>query len=38
MQLGCFSVSLAVMDIAASRAFYERLGFTASHWGMKRPL
>ncbi len=29
MQLGAFSVSLAVKDIAASRAFYERLGFTA---------
>jgi lactoylglutathione lyase len=31
MKLGNFSVSLAVKDIAASRAFYERLGFTA--WG-----
>ena len=29
MQLGNFSVSLAVKDIAASRAFYEKLGFTA---------
>jgi lactoylglutathione lyase len=28
MQLGVFSVSLAVKDIAASRAFYEKLGFT----------
>ncbi len=27
MQLGAFSVSLAVRDIAASRAFYEALGF-----------
>lgn len=27
MQLGAFSVSLAVKDIAASRAFYEQLGF-----------
>lgn len=27
MQLGTFSVSLAVKDIAASRAFYEALGF-----------
>src|SRR5687767_10745682 len=26
MQLGNFSVSLAVKDIAASRAFYEKLG------------
>lgn len=29
MQLGAFSVSLAVKDIAASRAFYEKLGFEA---------
>lgn len=29
MQLGAFSVSLPVRDIAASRAFYEKLGFTA---------
>lgn len=28
MQLGCFSVSLAVKDIHASRAFYEKLGFS----------
>ncbi|MEM7492950.1 MAG: VOC family protein [Pseudomonadota bacterium] len=28
MQLGAFSVSLAVKDIAASRKFYEALGFT----------
>jgi catechol 2,3-dioxygenase-like lactoylglutathione lyase family enzyme len=28
MQLGNFSVSLAVKDIAASKAFYEKLGFT----------
>jgi len=27
MQLGAFSVSLAVEDLAASRAFYEKLGF-----------
>ncbi|MFN0244576.1 MAG: VOC family protein [Planctomycetota bacterium] len=27
MQLGNFSVSLAVKDLAASRAFYEKLGF-----------
>jgi predicted enzyme related to lactoylglutathione lyase len=27
MQLGAFSVSLAVKDIAASKAFYEKLGF-----------
>lgn len=29
MQLGGFSVSLAVKDIKASRAFYETLGFSA---------
>jgi catechol 2,3-dioxygenase-like lactoylglutathione lyase family enzyme len=28
MDLGCFSVSLAVKDLEASRAFYEKLGFT----------
>lgn len=27
MKLGAFSISLAVKDIAASRAFYEKLGF-----------
>jgi catechol 2,3-dioxygenase-like lactoylglutathione lyase family enzyme len=38
MLLGAFSVSLAVKDIAASRAFYETLGFTQfagnqeQHW------
>ncbi|MFD5619066.1 VOC family protein [Streptomyces yangpuensis] len=29
MDLGAFSVSLSVRDIEASRAFYEKLGFTA---------
>ncbi len=29
MHLGAFSISLAVSDIAASRAFYEKLGFQA---------
>jgi lactoylglutathione lyase len=28
MDLGAFSVSLAVRDLEASRAFYEKLGFT----------
>ena len=28
MDLGAFSVSLAVKDLAASRAFYEKFGFT----------
>ena len=37
MQLGAFSISLAVKDIAASRAFYEQFGFAATggdgkHW------
>lgn len=38
MELGAFSVSLAVNDIAVSRAFYEALGFTVfggdqeQHW------
>ncbi|CAN5711010.1 MAG: VOC family protein [Gemmatimonadetes bacterium] len=27
MEIGAFSVSLAVKDIAASRSFYEKLGF-----------
>lgn len=29
MNLGSFSISLAVKDLAASRAFYEKLGFEA---------
>jgi lactoylglutathione lyase len=29
MQLGAFSISLNVKDIAASAAFYEKLGFSA---------
>jgi catechol 2,3-dioxygenase-like lactoylglutathione lyase family enzyme len=29
MQLGAFSISLAVKDLAASRAFYEKFGFQA---------
>lgn len=28
MELGAFSLSLTVKDLAASRAFYEKLGFT----------
>ena len=31
MDLGNFSVSLAVKDLAASRAFYEKLGFAVVH-------
>ena len=30
MELGNFSVSLAVKDLAASKAFYEKLGFRAT--------
>jgi catechol 2,3-dioxygenase-like lactoylglutathione lyase family enzyme len=38
MTLGAFSISLAVKDIAASRAFYEKFGFAvfagdqSKHW------
>jgi len=38
MELGAFSISLAVKDIGASKAFYEKLGFAAfagdasQHW------
>ena len=28
MQFGAFSISLAVKDLAASKAFYEKFGFT----------
>ena len=31
MQLGAFSVSLAVKDIEVSKVFYETLGFTVFH-------
>lgn len=30
MDLGAFSISLAVSDLSVSRAFYEKLGFTAT--------
>jgi lactoylglutathione lyase len=30
MELGAFSISLAVKDIAASKAFYEKFGFQVS--------
>jgi lactoylglutathione lyase len=29
MELGAFSISLAVKDIQASKAFYDKLGFKA---------
>jgi len=31
MELGAFSVSLAVKDLEASKAFYEKLGFEVFH-------
>ena len=31
MELGAFSVSLAVKDLSASQAFYEKLGFEIFH-------
>jgi predicted lactoylglutathione lyase len=31
MDLGAFSVSLSVKDLATSRAFYEKLGFSVFH-------
>lgn len=36
MQLGNFSISLAVKDIQASKAFYEKLGFKVSGGDVKR--
>ena len=36
MDLGAFSVSLAVKDIEASRRFYEKLGFEAFHGDQAR--
>lgn len=42
LKLGAFSLSLAVKDIAASRAFYEKLGFSqvmgdqSKHWLIMR--
>ena len=34
MELGAFSISLAVKDLAASKAFYEKLGFQDFHGDM----
>ena len=31
MQVGAFSISLTVKDLQASKAFYEKLGFTVFH-------
>lgn len=36
MQLGAFSISLSVKDLAASKAFYENLGFTEFAGGMEK--
>lgn len=36
MKLGAFSVSLAVKNLAISKAFYEKLGFTVFGGGMER--
>lgn len=35
MELGAFSISLAVKDLEASKAFYAKLGFTATGGGEK---
>ena len=37
MELGAFSISLAVKDIKASKAFYEKLGFNAMKFGTSPP-
>lgn len=36
MDLGAFSISLAVKDLAASRAFYEKLGFEVAGGAMEK--
>jgi len=36
MSLGAFSVSLAVKDLAVSKEFYEKLGFSVFGGGMER--
>lgn len=36
VELGTFSVSLSVRDLATSRSFYERLGFTVFHDASER--
>ncbi len=36
MKLGAFSISLTVKDIHASKAFYEKLGFTAFGGAIER--
>jgi catechol 2,3-dioxygenase-like lactoylglutathione lyase family enzyme len=36
MKVGAFSISLSVKDLEASKAFYEKLGFTAFAGGEKQ--
>lgn len=36
MKLGAFSISLSVKDLATSKAFYEKLGFTQFAGGMEQ--
>lgn len=36
MNLGCFSVSLAVKDLTKSKAFYEAMGFSKYHGDEKQ--
>jgi len=36
MQLGAFSISLSVKDLATSQAFYEKLGFTVFGGSMEQ--
>jgi lactoylglutathione lyase len=36
MELGAFSISLAVKDIEASKAFYEKFGFRVFHGDIKQ--
>jgi predicted lactoylglutathione lyase len=36
MELGAFSISLAVLDIETSRTFYEKLGFKVFDGGVSQ--
>jgi catechol 2,3-dioxygenase-like lactoylglutathione lyase family enzyme len=38
MQLGAFSISLAVKDLEASRKFYEKFGFEPFAWKIVPPV
>ena len=35
MKLGAFSISLAVKNLAASKSFYEKLGFEQVSYGLE---